>query len=393
MQSIQIDGTFTFATNIKELKIGDQIKLISNPNNRLNSDAIGAYTMNGNKIGYVPFKTNQIDITNKYYVTKIKLSQQNPILLISRQFENSNFIISEPTFIKNIKYNCENNNITTELENKLKHFVKYLKNSSNDINKVKITFNDLNYVNLLIETFTEKTLFWTVTKKYYEENIFKYDEFYNFKLIPLCIYQEFQIHRLEDYLEKNYKSIKSFNSMNKIKKNKILNLYDKFNQYNFGFEQIKTNDLKSINKINITGQVYNQEQLNNLIKLIIQYEINPNDYYKPINYLKYINKNSNFNFKPNLDEFKQLFNNIKLVGICYHHKLKYYTNIDLYDDNSIIEIFNNKIINEELFIKLLLSLIISNKFIINLYNPMEGFIYKLEIPDIILNSIKKIIFK
>ena len=37
MQSIQIDGTFTFATNIKELKIGDQIKLISNPNNRLNS--------------------------------------------------------------------------------------------------------------------------------------------------------------------------------------------------------------------------------------------------------------------------------------------------------------------------------------------------------------------
>jgi hypothetical protein len=44
MQSIQVDGTFTYSKNIKDLKIGDQIKLIPNPSNRLNSEAVGAYT-------------------------------------------------------------------------------------------------------------------------------------------------------------------------------------------------------------------------------------------------------------------------------------------------------------------------------------------------------------
>ena len=45
MQYIQIDGTFTYAQNIKELKIGDIIKLRINPSNRINKDAIGAYTL------------------------------------------------------------------------------------------------------------------------------------------------------------------------------------------------------------------------------------------------------------------------------------------------------------------------------------------------------------
>ena len=73
MQYIQIDGTFTYAQNIKELKIGDTIKLRINSSNRINKDAIGAYTLSGSKIGYVPFKSNQIDIKAKYKVTKINL--------------------------------------------------------------------------------------------------------------------------------------------------------------------------------------------------------------------------------------------------------------------------------------------------------------------------------
>lgn len=399
MQSIQIDGTFTYASNIKNLKIGDQIKLIPNPSNRLNSEAIGAYTFNGNKIGYVPFKSNQIDMKAKYTVTKINLNQENPILLISRQFEHTNFIQSEPKFIKEVKYSNEGLTIQNlELKNDLKHFATYLKKSSNDITELKITYQDSNYINLLVKTLTDKIIFWTVTKKYYEENIFKYDEFYKFKLIPKCIYQQFQIHRLEDYLEKKYKPIDKLLKMKKIKleqliKSNIFELFSKIQEPNYGFEQIKTSGLRTITKSDITGQVYNQEQLGNLLKLIVQFGINPNPYYKPLTYLQYINPNTTFDFKPNLDEFTNIFNDIKLGGLCYNHELKYYCQIDLYDDINIVEIFNEKIISKEKCEELLLKLVIANKSIANLYNPIEGFIYRLEIPELIRTNISNLISK
>lgn len=397
MQTIQIDGTFTFAENTKKLKIGEQIKLMLNPSNRLNSEAIGAYTIDGHKIGYVPFKSNQIDINAKYSVTKLNLTQGNPILLISRQFENANFILAEPAFIKAVKYEYEgSSNINSELINDLKHFATYLKKSSNDIQELKITFNDPNYVNLLIKTPTDTNIFWTVTKKYYEENIFKYDEFYKFNLIPKCVYQQFQIHRLEDYLQIKYKPIDKLIKMKKFKleslvKSNVFDLFDKMNDLNFGFEQIKTFGLKTISKNDIIGQVYNKEQLDNLLKLIIQYEVNPISYYKPSNYLEYINPKSTFDFKPNLDEFTNIFNDIKLGGLCYNHTLKYYSRIDFYDDVNIIEIFNDKIINKDKFIESVLKLVIANKSIINLYNPMEGIIYRLEIPELIKTNILKLI--
>lgn len=388
MQFIQIDGTYTYAYNIKELKIGDQIKLIPNPSNRLNSEAIGAYTIDGKKIGYVPFKSNQIDMKANYSITKINLTQENPILLISRQFDLSNFISSEPDCIKKVKYN-ENTIANLELINDLKQFATYLKKSSNNITELKITYQDQNYINLIIKTPTDNITFWTVTKKYYEENIFKYDEFYKFNLIPKCIYQQFQIHRLENYLEKKYKPI---DKLLKMKKNKLISLinfnvfelFDKLQESNYEYEQIKTIGLKTITKYDITGQVYNQEQLDNLIKLIIQYKIVPNPYYNPSNYLQYINPKSNFNFEPNLDEFTNIFKNIKLGGLCWNHTLKYYCQIDLYDDINIIEISNNKIINKEKFVELVLKLVIANKSIANLYNPMEGIIYRFNISNLII---------
>ena len=66
MQQFQIDGTFTFIDNVKTLKIGDSIKLIKNPNNIINKEAVGAYTMKGLKIGYVAFKSNQINLKSKF---------------------------------------------------------------------------------------------------------------------------------------------------------------------------------------------------------------------------------------------------------------------------------------------------------------------------------------
>ena len=52
-----------------------------------------------------------------------------------------------------------------------------------------------------------KNYFYTVTKEYYDNNIFKYDELYELNIIPRNIFIPFQIHRMEIYIEKNYKPI------------------------------------------------------------------------------------------------------------------------------------------------------------------------------------------
>jgi hypothetical protein len=409
MQSIQIDGTYTYAENIKNLKIGEQIKLIANPNNRINSEAVGAYTLSGQKIGYVPFKTNQIDITSKYTITKIRLIQNNPILLISKHLEQANFIQNEPVFIKELKYkeNKINNLIKKEynLNDDLKYFQNYLVRAGNQIINLEITWQDDNFINLLIETPSEKVLFWTVTKKYYEENVFKYDEFFKFKLIPKCIYQQFQIHRLEVYLEKNYKSINKLLKMRKFKldsliKSGVFELFDssfgdyKINEENFGFEKLETNNLKAIKKSQILNLVQDHEQMKNLIRLIIQFGINSNQYFNPNTYIQLINKsNVDSVIIPNLEEFKNIYNDLKLGGVCYNHSLKYYCQIDLYDDINIIDIILENNITKEKFVESLIKLVISNKQLINLYNPTLGIIYRLEIPELIKNKIINLISK
>lgn len=372
MQSIQIDGTFTYASNIKNLKIGDQIKLIPNPNNRINSGAIGAYTITGSKIGYVPFKSNQIDIKAKYTVSKINLTQENPILLISREFEQSNIIPVFPKYLKST--NKEN------YSEELKDFAKYLVKAGNEINEIKIIYQDENFINLLIKTPDDEFIFYTVTKKYYEENIFIYDEFYKFKLTPKCIFQPFQIHRLEMYLQTKYKPIDKLLKKKKLNELNITNIE-------------KIDGLKSLAKSDITGLVYNQEQLDILIKLIIQYDINKNEYYNPGNYLKTIHSTITYSVKPKLDNFKDLFNDVKVGGLCYNHFLKYYCSVDLYDDNNIIEIWTGKIVNKEKLTELLIKLFISNKQFINLYNPIEGTLDKIEIDDLLKNIILNIISK
>lgn len=366
MQYIQIDGTFTYAQNIKELKIGDIIKLRINPSNRINKDAIAAYTISGSKIGYVPFKSNQIDIKAKYKVSKINLTQDHPLLLIARDFEQSNFILIEPDFIKESKYQGI---IINRTDSDLKDFKKYLEVSKVLIQDIGIEYKDENYINLIIKTDDSINRFYTVTKKYYEENVFKYDEFFKFKLIPKCIYQPFQIHRLESYIEKKYKPIdKLVNS----KKFKLENIFDDFNEDlpNFGFETITDPNLKVINK-----------KVNdiNLTKLIIRYNINPYSYINP-NYDTI-----------NLDLLKDMFNDLKIGGMCYNHNLKKYCYIDLHDDTNIIEISNDTSVNSKIFVELLIKSIISDKQIINIYNPIKGTIFRYEINDIIKNKLLELI--
>jgi hypothetical protein len=207
MQSIIIDGTFTFQDTIRNLKFGDKIKLIKNPNNKINSDAIGAYTLQGKKIGYVPFKDTQIDIKAEYTISKIY-----PNVFISRKLSDISNIIKVYKYNSNIM----ENNIDPKLLSELKSFTKFLERSKIIVKNIGITFQDENFIDLKIND----TIFYTVTKKYYEKNVFIYDELYNLSLIPKNIYLPFQIHRLEVYIMKNYKSIDKL-----IKSKKMQDIY------------------------------------------------------------------------------------------------------------------------------------------------------------------------
>lgn len=401
MQFIQIDGTFTFAQNIKELKIGDLIKLQTNPSNRINKDAIGAYTTSGSKIGYVPFKSNQIDLKAKYKVAKINLTQDNPILLIARDFDQSNFILTEPNYIKNVKYQ---GSIVNRTDQDLKDFKKFLEKSKVFLQNIGIEYQDQNFINLIIETPESANRFYTVTKKYWEENVFKYDEFFKFKLIPKCIYQPFQIHRMESYIEKNYKPIdkllksKKFKIENLIKENLLEGIH--IEAQNYGFETISSSNLKVLNKKLLANFINGKEQEElNLIKLIIKYAINPNEYINPNNYLKYLDPPNNYSTidldglikQIEIGELKDLFNELKVGGLCYNHGLKKYCDIDLYDDINIIEISTETTISKNIFIELLIKLLISDKQIANLYNPLKGTIFRLELNDLIKNNLINLI--
>ena len=364
MQTIQLTGTITYADNIKNIRLGDTIRLNRNPNNKISADAIGAYTMNGLKIGYVPFKDSQIDIKSKYTISKINLIYHPPIVLISYNFEPSNFIQVEPSCILKLR-----NNDIIEVNNDIKSFKKYLQVANIDVKEIGIIYSDDNYVNLLMND----DIFYTVTKNYYEKNIFKYDEFYKLKLIPKCIYQQFQIHRLEVYLERTYKTIDSL-----LSKKKVLN----------NLEFIETNFIETKFDI-INKKIFNnlsEEQIFNIIKLIVQYTIEPNEYYNPKTYYKLIS-NNDIDFNYNLDKFNNNFNELKIGGICYNHTYKRYCNIDLYDDNNIIDISTKKI-NKEYYIELIIKLIICNKNIINIFNPITGILYTLEISESMKNNIK-----
>ena len=373
MQSIQIDGTFSFANNIKSLKIGDIVKLIPNPNNKLTKEAIGVYTLQGLKIGYVGFKINQIDINAKYTISKINLNQHNPLLLITMKFNNINCIELYPNIVSDPV-------MINELFDDLKHFSKYLQRNNNNITKLEIVLADENFINLLIELEGETTIFKTVTKKYYEENIFKYDEFYNFGLMPKSIYQQFQVHRLDVYIQNNYKSIDTLLKATKFKFNNLnkKGLFDIFawedDIKNFGFNEIQSSNLI----------LFNDESLDlKLILLQIQYNINLNKYY-----------NSSTSFETiNIDAIKNLFPDLKTGGMFYNHETRLYCIIDLYNDTSIIDILLDDEISQELFVKLLIKLVISNKQIINLYNPIKGTILRLEIPELIKTQLNNLIIK
>lgn len=332
MQSFKIVGTFTFAETIKTLKLGDIVKLIPNPENKINPNAIGVYTKEMKKIGYLPFNITQVDCTD-CTINTLKLLQGNTNIIITRKYKKNNFLLCYPKIIS------ERNIIRNYLEDDIKKFKKYLELNLYNIEDIYISYHDDNYIDLFIKTDIHEHTFYTVTKKYYDENIFKYDEFYELKLIPKDIYQQFIFHRLECYIEKKYD---------------LVNLHIS----------------KNINKvvpINIHSPIKYDNNFQN-IKIAIKFILSDNLIYK-----KYLDKTNYdlFQVNKNKDNICNFFNDYNITEIAYNHLTKKYCYIDLYNSDTIVVIdeYNKRDYN-----KLLLVTEYNN---IIIYNPFEGNIYKL----------------
>jgi hypothetical protein len=352
MQLIQLDGVYSFMDNIKNLKLDDNVKLIINKNNRLNADAIGVYYEN-KKIGYIPYKLSQINIKNTYKIHKINLNKNNLQIIISCNNDDSNYIDYEPDYIIKLKY--DNYIIKSNLDEDLKHFSKYLQRSDIIFTNLGITYNDENYINLLIKDTNDNNLFYTVTKKYYDTNIFKYDEFFINKLISTQIYELFKIHRLDIYLKKNYKSVE--------KKIKSKNIRQKI---------IEDLDIV-IKKTFLEDKIFYNIDNIDIIKILILKELNSSK-------VNNINIYSKYTDSINKDNFKKIFNNLNEGYLFYNHKLMTYAEIEFTNNNSIFEI-SNDIINNGLILKLLVKLIIANKNNINIFNPINNCMIEINITN------------
>jgi hypothetical protein len=349
MQSIQIDGTFTYIDTVKTVKLGDMVKLIKNPNNRINKVAVGVYTMDGKKLGYIPFKSSQLDITESFYISKINLTKDNLQLLISRKYMaagDSNIIQIVPEiFRKSLVSTFFPENFSQDL----KRFQKNLEKSGVKFNRIVPIYYDSNYITIMVETLDDnnektKNYFYLVTKEYYDNNVFKYDEFFELGLMARNIYIPFQIHRLEIYIEKNYKPMKIS------KKSRSTTDID-----------VELTETKILHNIFKSKTIEDED----MIRAIIQSEIMGNS----------ISEDYSINLLPLLE----LFPNLKAGGICYNTTMKKYCYIDMYSDDMIIELIFEKPTKAGFIAKLNemnCKLEIANKTSFAMINPIAGILYK-----------------
>jgi hypothetical protein len=349
MQSIQIDGTFTYIDIVKTVKLGDSVKLIKNPNNRINKEAVGVYTHDGKKLGYIPFKSSQLDITESFYISKISLTKDNLQVLISRKYPaagDSNIIQIEPEIIRKSLVSKQISTLFPEnFSQDLKRFQKNLEKSGVKFNRIVPIYYDTNYITIMIETLDDnnektKNYFYLVTKEYYDKNVFKYDEFFELGLMARNIYIPFQIHRLEIYIEKNYKPMKIS------KKSRSTADID-----------VELTETKILHNIFKSKTIEDED----MIRAIIQSEMMGNS----------IPEDYSINLLP----LSELFPNLKAGGICYNTTMKKYCYIDMYCDDMIIELIFDKPTNSKLN-EMNCKLEIANKTTFAMINPIDGILYK-----------------
>jgi len=173
MPTYKLLGIYSYADNLKKVNIDNQVILKSEKLNIKSKNAIGVYTIDNKKLGYLPVE-NHNEITsfnNAYKISRLVLNKEYPIVEISRYFDENNYINNvEYPYEKKIKYEYVLINITKNLQKSVLGLEKYLETKRIKVKKSAIIYYDDNYVNILIEISKGFEQFECITLKYFKEN-------------------------------------------------------------------------------------------------------------------------------------------------------------------------------------------------------------------------------
>jgi hypothetical protein len=361
MPYYKILGIYSFAENIKKMHLNDQVILKKEVFNLKSKNAIGVYSTDNQKLGYLPVE-NQDEIknfNNSYRISNLKLNQEYPILEISRYYEPINYLDNvEYPFEKKIKYEYVLADVSPKLQQSIVSLEKYLKTKRIKVKRTAVIYVDENYVNILIEVSKGFEQFQTVTLKFFKENAERYEELYENGLLENTFFKDLMFYRLECYIENNYERVIDMKSIN--------------NQYMLSLvqtlEEEKIHDELEIEMKKVDILL--------IVKLYLRYLLTDNSYYllkypfeNEYTDVKKVMKKIIVNYKV-LNEVVEKYN-LKLGKFTYDHKLKIYEYIDFTNDDTVFIISDKYIVNYVYLAHL------TNKKNLIVYNPLDGTILKI----------------
>ena len=356
MPSYKILGIYSFANNIKNVKVNDEVIIKNEKYNIKSKNAIGVYSKDNKKLGYFPIeKQNEVELfKNSYKISNIVFNKEFSVLEISRLFQEKNSIDCYFPYEKQLKYEYKK---IDGYENKILALEKYLLTKKIKIKKIIVIYADDNFINILIETANKKIeQFQTITFKYFQDNYSTFEEFEENQLIDNLFYRDFMFYRLECYIDKNYVNIMDYH------------YFDNYTVYNLKQEKIHEDLEINNDKIDILL----------VINMYMKYLINNDDFYL----LKFINNNLKTNYQDVKTAMSKLITNYELIKndynltlgkLTYDHKLKIYEYIDFVNEDSVFVIGK---IYETYYLH---NLYLTNKKNLIVYLPLEGKTIRLNI--------------
>ena len=172
MPNYKLLGIYSFADNLKKINVDDQVILKSEQLNIKSKNAIGVYTVDNKKLGYLPVE-NQNEITffnNAYKISNLVLNEKYPLVEISRVYPKNNYLDDiEYPYEKKIKYKYILVDISKELQKSIIGLEKYLTTKKFKVKRSAVIYYDDNYINILIEISKGIEQFECITLKYFKE--------------------------------------------------------------------------------------------------------------------------------------------------------------------------------------------------------------------------------
>ena len=243
------------------------------------------------------------------------------------------------------------------------------------------------------------------TELYFEKYKEQFMEFQNFGFSISNTFQRYKLFSLESYLQLNYIGFSKFYeniNYTELVQNKIIPKYE--------FEKIKFHD--KINLHIIDDHIKNSKTKGTLIDYAIKKIIDPNSCC-PILYLKTCKEYDSFpeelkklnndelynellsiDFKEKIENIKK-FKNLTVGKLSYNHKIEIYGIPDLHTNNKLFDIKTSvkNVVNPKNYLQLLFYSLLSPKNIKNIYiyDPLEGFLYQMNISNINKDKFKNII--